>query len=58
MAMSKIFEDMCKEAEINAAIKAAKQYADSETQIVNYLVSTYDYLSEEEAKKLVEDFED
>ena len=56
--MCRTIEIMRNEAEIQGAIKACKKMQLSDVQIVDYLVSTYDYLSEEEAEKLVEDFED
>ena len=56
-SMCRTIEIMRNEAEIQSAIRYGKRRHDTDGQIIEYLVSTYDYLSEEEAKKLVKEFE-
>lgn len=56
--MCKSLEIMRNESEIQGAIKIAKSINISDEIIVKHLVSTYDCLSEEEAKKLVKEYED
>ncbi|MBE5859580.1 MAG: hypothetical protein E7301_05585 [Butyrivibrio sp.] len=57
-SMCRTMEVMRNEAEIQSAIRYGRKRHDTDEQIVEYLVSTYDYLSEDEAVKLVEDFEE
>lgn len=45
-----------KESEIQGAIKAYKNLKLKDEEIVEFLLSYYDFLSEAEAEKLVEEF--
>lgn len=57
-SMCRTMEIMRNEAEIQSAIRYGRKRHDTDEQIVEYLVSTYDYLSEDEAEKLVEEFDE
>ena len=57
-SMCRTMEVMRNEAEIQSAIRYGKKRHDTDDQIVEYLVSTYDYLREDEAVKHVEDFDE
>ncbi|AOZ96072.1 PD-(D/E)XK nuclease family transposase [Butyrivibrio hungatei] len=55
-AMCKTMEVMRNEAAVQASIQTAKSFGVTNEKIVEHLLSTYNYLSEDEAIRLVEDF--
>ena len=57
-SMCRTMEVMRNEAEIKGVISGAKNFNISNDKIVEYLVSTYDYLSEDEAVRLVKEFDE
>lgn len=57
-SMCRAIEIMRNEAEIQGSIRTAKAFKLSDDKIVEHLLSTYDYLSEDEAVKLVEEFDE
>ena len=54
--MCRTIEVMRNESEIQGAIKAYKNLKLKDEEIVEFLLSSYDFLSEAEAEKLVEEF--
>lgn len=57
-SMCRTMEVMRNEAEIQSAIRYGKKRHDTDEQIVEYLVSTYDYLRKDEAVKFVNEFDE
>jgi hypothetical protein len=55
---SKAMEIMRNEAAIQASIKVLKRLNVSDEKTVAYLLENFDFLSEEEAKKLISEYED
>jgi hypothetical protein len=55
---SKAMEIMRNEVAIQASIKAFKRLNVSDEKTVAYLLENFDFLSEEEAKKLISEYED
>lgn len=55
--MCRTIELMRNETSVQASIQTAKSFGVPNGKIVEHLLSIYDYLSEDEAVKLVEEFE-
>ncbi|WP_207667270.1 hypothetical protein [Butyrivibrio sp. XB500-5] len=56
--MSRTIEIMRNEAAVQASIQTAKSFGVSNEKIVEYLLSTYEYLSRDAAIRFVEEFEE
>ena len=56
--MCRIIELMRNKTAVQASIQTAKSFGVPDEKIVEYLLSTYDYLSEDEAVRLVEEFDE
>ena len=56
--MCRTIEIMRNESEIKGSIKAYKRVNVPDEKMVAYLLEDFDFLSEEEAKKLISEYED
>ena len=56
--MCRIIELMRNKTAVQASIQTSKSFGVPDEKIVEYLLSTYDYLSEDEAVRLVEEFDE
>ena len=58
VVMCRTIEIMRNESEIKGSIKAYKRVNVPDEKMVAYLLEDFDFLSEEEAKKLISEYED